>query len=287
MRDHLEPDPALRQRTLFVRLLRPVPTKPNGDSALEPQNVLIDGGARLPVVSVEWVAAADNLPPGTDPALVDGIDDLPSMLVVRTAVFGDFSRYTLHLRAGSGSDQPPDGFDPILSTIDFSFKVECPSDFDCAATLPCPPQPAAKPGIDYLAKDYTGFRRLMLDRLSLLAPGWNERSAADLGVALVELLAYAADNLSYRQDAIANEAYLGTARKRVSVRRHARLVDYALHDGCNARAWVQVQVTADHVLPKGTPILTRSGDRPVQLAPNSKEVRDALAAGAAGVRDGT
>src|SRR5262249_57995500 len=110
-----------------------------------------------------------------------------------------------------------------------------------------PPVVGAQPDIDYLAKDYQGFRRLMLDRLSLLAPGWTERSAADIGVMLVELLAYAADNLSYRQDAIANEAYLATARRRVSVRRHARLVDYALHDGCNARAWVQVRVSADQL----------------------------------------
>lgn len=271
--DHLEPDPALRQRTLFVRLLRPGFT-------LTPDNVLIDGGERLATIPADWVAAADNLPAGADPALVDGIDDLPRTLVVRTTVFGDFSRYTLHLRAGLGSDQPPGGFDPILSDIDFSFKVECPSDFDCAATQPCPPQPAAKPDIDYLAKDYTGFRRLMLDRLNLLAPGWSERSAADVGVTLVELMAYAADNLSYRQDAIANEAYLATAHKRVSVRRHVRLVDYALHDGCNARAWVQVEAAADKTLLKGTPMLTRTGDLLVQLAPNSKDLSDALAAGA-------
>jgi hypothetical protein len=273
VRDHLEPDPVLRQRTLFVRLLRPGFT-------LAPDNVLIDGGERLAAIPVDWVAAADHLPAGTDPALVDGIDDLPRTLVVRTTVFGDFSRYSLHLRAGSGSDQPPGNFDPILSDIDFSFKVECPSDFDCAATQPCPPQPAAKPDIDYLAKDYTGFRRLMLDRLSLLAPGWSERSAADVGVMLVELMAYAADNLSYRQDAIANEAYLATAHQRVSVRRHVRLVDYALHDGCNARAWVQVRVGVGHTLPQATPLLTRSGDLPLQLAPNSKDLRDALAAGA-------
>ena len=57
-------------------------------------------------------------------------------------------------------------------------------------------------------------------------PGWTERHAADLGVALVEILAYVADHLSYRQDAVATEAYLGTARSRISLRRHARLVDY-------------------------------------------------------------
>ena len=120
----------------------------------------------------------------------------------------------------------------------------------------------------------------MLDRLSLLAPGWTERSAADVGVALVELLAYAADNLSYRQDAIANEAYLATAHNRVSVRRHARLVDYVLHEGCNARAWVHVEVASDFTLPGGTALLTRTADRPVQLVPGSKDERDALDAGA-------
>lgn len=273
VRDHLEPVQTLRQRTLFVRLLRPGFT-------LTPDNVLIDGGERLPVIPIEWVAAADDLPTGTDPELVDGIDDLPRTLVVRTTVFGDFSRYTLHLRASSGSEQPPGGFDPRLSKIEFSFKVECPSDFDCADTKTCPPEPQGKPDIDYLAKDFTGFRRLMLDRLNLLTPGWTERSAADAGVALVELLAYAADNLSYRQDAIANEAYLATARNRVSVRRHARLVDYALHEGCNARVWVHVEVAADFTLPGGTMLLTRTAERPVQLVPGSKDVRDSLAEGA-------
>ena len=72
-------------------------------------------------------------------------------------------------------------------------------------------------------------------------PDWQERHVPDLGVALVELLAYVGDNLSYYQDAVATEAYLETARERISVRRHAaRLVDYFLHEGCNARAWVSI-----------------------------------------------
>ena len=86
----------------------------------------------------------------------------------------------------------------------------------------------------------------MLDRLSLLVPGWTERSAADLGVTLVELLALCRrQRCRYRQDVIANEAYLDTARQRVSVRRHARLVDYYLHEGCNARAFVHFEVARD------------------------------------------
>ncbi len=66
----------------------------------------------------------------------------------------------------------------------------------------------------------------MLDRLAVLTPAWTETHAADLGVVLVEALAYAADHLSYQQDAVSTEAYLGTARSRISLRRHARLVDY-------------------------------------------------------------
>ena len=58
---------------------------------------------------------------------------------------------------------------------------------------------------------------------------------------LVEALAYSADQLSYQQDAVATEAYLRTARKRISVRRHARLMDYFISEGCNARTWVHLR----------------------------------------------
>ena len=109
----------------------------------------------------------------------------------------------------------------------------------------------------------------MLDRLSALLPGWQARTPADMGIALVELLAYVGDHLSYRQDAVATEAYLGTARQRSSVRRHARLVDDHMHDGRNARAWVQVRVIVDTILSTGTPLLTRVSGLPVRLAPNS------------------
>ena len=43
----------------------------------------------------------------------------------------------------------------------------------------------------------------MLDRMSALMPQWRERNPADLGVALVEVLAYVGDYLSYQQDAVA------------------------------------------------------------------------------------
>ena len=116
-----------------------------------------------------------------------------------------------------------------------------------------------KPEIDYLARDYASLRQLMLDHFSVLVPDWTEGSAADLGQLLIDLIAYTGDYLSYYQDAAATEAYLGTARMRRSVRRHARLLDYFLHEGCNARAWVHVTVDSNYdgrTLPRGTLLLT-------------------------------
>jgi len=207
------------------------------------------------------------------------LDDPSTVLLVKTDSTGDFSLYTLRLVAGGGSDEPPAGFDPELASVEFSFKVECPTDFDCKPVCACPPEPADAPAIDYLAKDYDSFRALMLDRLSLLAPDWTERAPADVGVALVELLAYVADELSYRQDAVATEAYLATARRRTSLRRHARLVDYVVHDGANARAWMRMTVDAAGVsVAKGTALLTRVPDLPAVFEPGGPDHRAALAA---------
>lgn len=272
--DKASPPGAPRQQTLFVRLLRTGFT-------LTPDNLRIEGGERIRTVGIEWCAPANALPADAEPGLVDTVDDLAHTLVVRTDNNGDHSIYTLSIVANSASSTPPAGYDPKLSRIEFSFKVECPSDFDCAQTPACPPAVGAKPDIDYLAKDYQGLRRLMLDRMSLLVPGWQERSAGDLGVMLVELLAYAADNLSYRQDAITNEAYLATARQRVSVRRHTRLVDYLLHEGCNARAFVHFNVSGhDVALAKGTQLLTHTPKLGITIKPASPELREALNTGA-------
>ena len=103
-------------------------------------------------------------------------------------------------------------------------------------------------------------------------PAWRERNPADLGVTLVELLAYAGDQLSYYQDAVATEAYLNTARSRASVRRHARLVDYAMHDGASARAWLVFETDADRgnvaapAVPKQTLVMAPATETQPALA---------------------
>jgi hypothetical protein len=222
---------------------------------LDRGNFAVEGGERIRSISITAVRKPEH-------DEVSAPEAIPYCLALGVSSPGDFSHYVLQLRDASDNTAVPAGFDPILSSVQFSFKVRCPSNFDCRAKKVCCPTPARSPEIDYLAKGYASFRQVMLDRLAVLMPDWKERNPADVGVALVELMAYVGDRLSYQQDAIATEAYLGTARHRTSVRRHARLVDYAMHDGCNARVWVRVitDTNADgKLLPGPDPTQDRAG----------------------------
>jgi hypothetical protein len=245
--DRDAPDRKTRQRTLLVYLFEPVPAD------LSAINVEIYGGVRVTQINVQWAVCAldydnlidNNLISEIEHSFFQDLRDQPNsdhLLVVRTDASGDFSTYRLSLVRSPTDPNPPESFDPVLSCADFSFKIECPGDFDCMVEPRCPPEHIQGPLIDYLAKDYASFRGLMLDRLSVIMPDWEEQNTADLGIVLVELLAYAGDYLSYYQDAVATEAYLNTARKRISMRRHSRLLDYPMHDGCNSRAWICFEV---------------------------------------------
>ncbi len=224
------------QRTLTVYFLGHAP------EVVRRGNLRVDGGERVHDIEVVDV----DLHHSEDPE----IDDWMRVTVDR---MGDFSTYTLKVveadAYGAPTNRPRRDFDRRYAALDFSFKIGCPSPLDCAEPCACPSPTRAVPAVNYLARDYASFRQLILDRLALLIPSWTERHAPDVGIALVELLAYVGDYLSYEQDAVATEAYLATARQRISVRRHARLVDYALHEGCNARAWVAIESEGDWALP--------------------------------------
>ena len=273
--DNDAPAGSPRQQSLMVRLLKPVP------AGIGVEQVRIVGGERVDTIAVLWVAAADTPPPEATPVeqtFFAGLAEPANVLVVRTDRSGDFSGYRLRLVRGSDDDGPLPDFDPRLSDVDFSFKAECPSDFDCLVPGECDEPSRPEPDIDYLAKDYAGFRQRILDRLSTLQPDWRDRNAADLGVTLAELLAYVGDHLSYWQDAVATEAYLHTARRRVSVQRHARLVDYQMHNGANARAWLRVLVNAGPVVVtvESLRFYTRAAGVPDRITPDSPEEREAL-----------
>jgi hypothetical protein len=229
--DYVELDD--NQRTLRAYFLGKLPPELEVNKPGIEQFFRIEGGTRVTNIQIT----------DADP-VVDPDPEKDDFLVLELDKYGDFSTYTLRLVGVAEVD-------PRYDHVDFSFKINCPSDLDCAPACACEPPLLPEPEINYLAKDYASFRQLILDRLALLVPDWKERHVPDLGIALVELLAYAGDYLSYYQDAVATEAYLDTARKRISVRRHARLVDYTMHEGCNARAWLSIQVDTDLLLDAG------------------------------------
>ena len=203
------------------------------------------------------------------------------MLLVRT----DSTRRLLALHAAPRrrrrqrrSRRP--GFDPLLASVEFSFKVECPTDFDCEPVCDVP----------------AGARRAAGDRLPReglrLVPRADARPAQPARARLDG--AHAGRPRASRSSSCSPTSPTScrtartrsrprrtsrTARRRTSLRRHARLVDYLVHEGANARAWVRVFVAGEGVaLATGTPLLTRVPDLPHVFEPGRPEHRAALAA---------
>lgn len=260
-----------RQQTLLLFLLKPVP------NSWTIENIHIEGGERIKNPKISWIAIANNLtnPPLTNQEInfFSAYANPENLLLIRTESRGDFSQYCLRLQENAEDPESiPTGFDPRLSSVNFSFKVECPSQFDCKPVNHCEGEKATDPDINYLARDYASFRKLIIDRMSVLLPDWQARSPADLGVVLAEMVAYVGDKLSYWQDAVATEAYIRTARKRISLRRHALLVDYRISEGRNARAWLHVNVNG------GGPFTLASDNQFLTSADNLRTPQDFIIA---------
>jgi hypothetical protein len=157
------------------------------------------------------------------------------VLTIRVAAPGDFSTYRLTVVSTA--------LDPFFDSVPFSFKVNCPSDFDCQQPpAPCPPPETLDVPIDYLAKDFDSFVQALSEFSTQRYPAWLERSEADLGMVVMEVLAATGDELSYYQDRIAGESLLPTATQPVSLLHLARLVDYEPAPAIVATVLLQLDV---------------------------------------------
>ncbi len=201
-------------------------------TALEANRYSITGGTRRFPHAVKAEAVA-----GSDRQILLTLDQI-----------GDFSVYTLTF-----SDP---NIDPYFTSHKFRFRLDCDDPFDCREPGgPGPIEQEIPVAIDYLAKDYSGFRQALLDFIPTRQPTWTEQSEGDIGMMLLELLAAQADWLSYQQDRVANEAFLGTASTRRSVGGHLALLGYQLDEGAAASTWMQFTVAP----------LTPPGDRIVSI----------------------
>jgi uncharacterized phage protein gp47/JayE len=220
------------QTQLRVHFLTTAPVTP---ATAPPLVATIDGGETIPTVAVlpiggsAWSAGPDGRP----------------LLSLAVSAPGDFSTYTLTIAGATN-------LDPFFDRVVFSFKANCLSEYDYAPADPtCPPADEEPVTINYLAKDFAGFTQALSDFSALRYPNWVERSEADIGVMLMEALSAVADELSYYQDRVAAEATIATATQRVSLVRHARLVDYEPAAASAATAVVQLEVGSSTPVPAG------------------------------------
>lgn len=117
--------------------------------------------------------------------------------------------------------------------------------------------------IDYMVRDYDSLLRAMREQIPRKLPEWEDYlSEADFGNVLLQLFAHMGDILSYYQDRVANESFLGTAQTRRSIIHHLRLIGYHLSTAAPASTNLTLIVPVDRnetiTINKGDAFATKS-----------------------------
>jgi hypothetical protein len=131
----------------------------------------------------------------------------------------------------------------------------------CPCSDPQDPQvvsnPPGLPQISDRVDDFTGFRRALLRPLpgEQVIGAWHP-APGDLGLQVLEWWAYLADILTFYNERIANESYLGTATMPASLANLVALIGYQPAPGIAATGNVAVTRTTAHpneplVIPAG------------------------------------
>lgn len=111
--------------------------------------------------------------------------------------------------------------------------------------------------IDYTARDYTSIRDELIRHIDSIMPNWTDRSPSDIGVSMLEAMAYLGDILSYNLDRVHNESYLATAQTEQAVSYILRLIGYSLAPPSPATVSIVVSTNLNNVvLPQGFVVST-------------------------------
>ena len=129
--------------------------------------------------------------------------------------------------------------------------------------------------IAFRVGDHARFKDSMLTSLASAAhPALSDlktRDDDDFSIALIDAWAAACDVLTFYQERLANEAYMGTATERLSIGELARLIGYLLHPGSAAETdLVLLMEDPPAAEPDVTDLLVPAGTR-VQSQPGPEE----------------
>jgi Baseplate J-like protein len=123
--------------------------------------------------------------------------------------------------------------------------------------------PPGREAIDYRVGDFITFRRALLQSLARETEltQWRPGAQQDLALQLVEWWAYLADILTFYNERIANESYLGTADLPESVQGLIQILGYRPRPGIGASGVVAALINAPKpfTLPPGFQIQSKPG----------------------------
>ena len=121
------------------------------------------------------------------------------------------------------------------------------TDFLSAAQLPVDQR---LPAIDFTSQDYESYKKSLVNYLKTFYPlDYNNFAESDLGMMIVNLLAYLGANLSLKADMLANESFLETARTQGNVSKLLKLIGIDLRGPLAAKA--DASLTLNDAFPFG------------------------------------
>ena len=98
--------------------------------------------------------------------------------------------------------------------------------------------------INFAATDFLNLRQALIDYIKAVYPlDYNFYAESDLGMMMIELVAYMGHVLSYKTDFLANESYLKTAKQRDSVRKLIELIGVRMKGPLAAAANAKLTLT--------------------------------------------
>jgi len=114
--------------------------------------------------------------------------------------------------------------------------------------------------IDFAATDFDTLKQALVDYVKAVYPlDYNNFAESDLGVMLIELVAYMGAVMSMKADMLAHEGYLKTARNPNNVRKLLELIGVRMRGPSSAAA--SVTLTSDTIITSGTSITIPPSER--------------------------
>ena len=125
---------------------------------------------------------------------------------------------------------------------------------------------APSSSLTYTSSDYNSLMTWVKARIPQICPEWTDTTDADLGIAVVQLLAGMVDMLKAYQDVTMNEGFIDTARTRDAMSSLLQLINYSMDNASSASIYfvfgcqLDPTTTLSVTIPQLTTINTTAAD---------------------------